>query len=157
MSPPESREIRFTLNGEEVRVAGTGTERLLDVLRYRLGLPGTKEGCGEGECGACTVHLEGIPVNSCLVLVGQVRGRRVQTVEGLPPESLEELHASGATQCGACTPGVVMTARFLLDHPELLEGASARQLMAGNLCRCTGYDGILDGLAAARRRGEPAP
>ncbi len=157
MTKPEHRDIGFTLNGEEIRFSGTGTERLLDVLRYRLGLPGTKEGCGEGECGACTVHLDGVPVNSCLILVGQVRNRRVDTVESVAPEALVELHTSGATQCGACTPGVVMTARFVIDHPGLLERASVRQLMAGNLCRCTGYDGIIEGIAEALRQEETSP
>ena len=146
-APPQ--EISFVLNGVETVFRGRALDRLLDVLRYQMGLTGTKEGCGEGECGACTVHLDGVPVNSCLVLVGQVRGRRVDTVESLGPESLGPLHASGATQCGACTPGVVMTARFVLDHPELLERSTLRQLMAGNLCRCTGYDGIVDGISAA--------
>lgn len=157
MTKAQTREIPFLLNGEETTFQGTGTERLLDVLRYRLGLPGTKEGCGEGECGACTVHLNGVPVNSCLVLVGQIRGQRLDTVEGLDPQSLDALHGSGATQCGACTPGVVMTARFLIDHPELLQRASARQLMAGNLCRCTGYDGIVEGIEEALAEKEPFP
>lgn len=161
MTRPSTAEasICFTLNGRSVTFPGTGMERLLDVLRYGLRLPGTKEGCGEGECGACTVHLDGLPVNSCLVLVGQVRGRRVDTVEGLSEDSLAQLHASGATQCGACTPGVVMTARFLIDRPELFEGPApptVRQLMAGNLCRCTGYDGIIDGIALARETAAPS-
>lgn len=145
-------EVYFELNGEPTTVSVEVSDRLLDTLRYDLGLPGTKEGCGEGECGACTVYLDGLPVNSCLVPTYQVRGRRVATVESLDPAKLDDLHGSGATQCGACTPGVVMTARWICEHPEVLERHSVRQLMAGNLCRCTGYDGIVDGIEAALAR-----
>ena len=123
-------------------------ERLLDTLRYRLGLTGTKEGCAEGECGACTVYLDGLPVNSCLIPIYQVPGRRVETVESLDHGALAPLVDSGATQCGACTPGVAMTACWIGAHPELLATHTIRELMAGNLCRCTGYDGIVDGITA---------
>ncbi len=138
--------ITFTLNGSSVSIAVSARERLLDVLRYRMAFTGTKEGCGEGECGACTVWLDGIPVNSCLVPAYQVRGSNVQTVEGLRVDDLDPLLRSGATQCGACTPGVVMTARWIQDHPDLLRTHTIRELMAGNLCRCTGYDGIVEGV-----------
>ena len=121
--------IAFTLNGSPVSVDVDSAERLLDTLRYRLGLTGTKEGCGEGECGACTVHLDGLP-------------------ESLDPPALEPFARGGATQCGACTPGVVMTAWWIRDHPELLATHTLRELMAGNLCRCTGYDGIVDSIGA---------
>jgi carbon-monoxide dehydrogenase small subunit len=121
-------------------------ERLLDTLRYSLDLPGTKEGCGEGECGACTVWLEGVPVNSCLVPAWQARGREVRTIESAPRAELGPMLETGATQCGACTPGVVMTALWVRSHPELLGRHSVRELMAGNLCRCTGYDGIIEGV-----------
>lgn len=136
------------MNGAPVVVEIDGHERLLDVLRYRLGLTGTKEGCGEGECGACTVHLDGLPVNSCLVPACQVHGRVVVTIEGVDARALTPLLRSGATQCGACTPGVVMTAWWLREHPEVLEQFTVRQVMAGNLCRCTGYDGIVEGVRA---------
>lgn len=149
--------ISFTLNGDPVSVGVEATERLLDTLRYRLGLTGTKEGCGEGECGACTVYLDGLPVNACLVPTYQVRRSRVETVEALDPARLGPFLAQGATQCGACTPGVVMTALWIAANRELLETHTIRELMAGNLCRCTGYDGIMDAVDAAlgkRRPGE---
>ncbi|USN98364.1 MAG: 2Fe-2S iron-sulfur cluster binding domain-containing protein [Phycisphaeraceae bacterium] len=151
MSKPQAEkiEIELTVNGQPVAVSVSPVERLLDTLRYTMNLTGTKEGCGEGECGACTVVLDGLPVNSCLVPTIQARGRRVETIESIDPSRLSELLDSGATQCGACTPGVVMSACWVLDHPDLCDSHSLRELMAGNLCRCTGYDGIIDGLAAA--------
>jgi aerobic-type carbon monoxide dehydrogenase small subunit (CoxS/CutS family) len=149
----EKIEVSFELNGEPTTVTVPVTDRLLDTLRYRLGLPGTKEGCGEGECGACTVYMDGLPVNSCLVPTYQVRGCRVETIEAADPEKLEHLWSSGATQCGACTPGVTMTARWIVENPELLKGHTVRELMAGNLCRCTGYDGIVDGVEASLAEG----
>lgn len=148
MSDDQRIELRFQLNGESVQVRVHPSDRLLDLLRYDLGLPGTKEGCGEGECGACTVLMDGVPANSCLIPAYQVRGRTILTIESTELADVEPLLAAGTTQCGACTPGVVMTARWIRDHPELLERFGSRQLMAGNLCRCTGYDGIIDGLLA---------
>lgn len=151
--------IALTLNGRTVNVSVDPTERLLDTLRYRLGLTGSKEGCGEGECGACSVLLDGVPVNSCLVPTFQVRGRDVRTIEAVEPGSLGCMLESGATQCGACTPGVVVTACWIRDHPHLAKSHTLRELMAGNLCRCTGYDGIIDGLQgaidAAERKQKP--
>lgn len=144
--------VNVTVNGVPVTLEVPAEERLLDTLRYRLRLTGTKEGCGEGECGSCTVYLNGLPVNSCLVPTFQARGAAVQTIESVGPDELQPFLEHGATQCGACTPGVLMTARWVRDHPELLERYSIRELMAGNLCRCTGYDGIADGLAAALGR-----
>ena len=149
MSDQSAITITFTLNGSSVSVDVDPAERLLDTLRYRLRLTGTKEGCGEGECGACTVYLDGVPVNSCLVPIYQVRGARVETVESLDPAALEPLLAHGATQCGACTPGVAMTACWIRAHRELLATHTIRELLAGNLCRCTGYDGIVDGITAS--------
>ena len=147
--PTSAFTITFTLNGSVISTEIAPTDRLLDTLRYRLGLTGTKEGCGEGECGACTVYLDGLPVNSCLVPAYQARGRRVETVESLSAVRLDPLLAHGATQCGACTPGVAMTSCWIVDHPDLLATHAVRELLAGNLCRCTGYDGILDGIIAA--------
>jgi carbon-monoxide dehydrogenase small subunit len=139
-------DVHLTLNGERVRVRVGAEERLLDLLRYRLGLTGAKEGCGEGECGTCTVLLDGLPVNSCLVPAWQARDREVETIEAVPEAELSPLHESGATQCGACTPGVVVTAWWVRRNRSLTGSHTLRELMAGNLCRCTGYDGIIEGL-----------
>ena len=109
-------ELTFTLNGERVARTVPLDARLLDVLRYDCGCPGTKEGCGEGECGACTVILDGLPVNSCLVPAFQVQGQRVETVESVAPAMLEILNRTGTSQCGACTPGIVRSIRWLLDR-----------------------------------------
>ncbi|MGD2120729.1 MAG: (2Fe-2S)-binding protein [Gemmatimonadota bacterium] len=141
-------EISFVLNGSRVNVSVDPSERLLDTLRETLGLTGTKEGCGEGECGSCTVILDGLPANSCLIPTFQVRGREVETIESVPEHQLEAFLASGATQCGACSPGVVMTALWIKRNPEILTTHTLREALAGNLCRCTGYDGIIDGLQA---------
>lgn len=151
---PELR-LSFTLNGTAVSAAVDPSARLLDLLRYDLGLTGTKEGCGEGECGACTVWIDGLPADSCLVPAFQVDGREVRTVESVDPARLAPLLASGATQCGACTPGVVMTGLWILENPGLLRSHAIRELMAGNICRCTGYDGIIAGIEAAL--GEAGP
>ena len=148
MNAIQGIEIRFTLNGESTLARVGEGERLLDLLRYRLGLTGTKEGCGEGECGACTVLLDGVPANSCLIPAWQARERVVETVEAVPAEELYSLLESGATQCGACTPGVVVTAWWVSRNRDVVDAHTLRELMAGNLCRCTGYDGIIDGLAA---------
>lgn len=139
-------ELKLTLNGHpESRLVALDA-RLLDVLRYDFGLPGTKEGCGEGECGACSVILAGQLVNSCLVPAFQAQDKTVETVESTPPELLAPLNRAGASQCGACTPGVVMSIRWLLAHPEFATTMDAREFLSGNLCRCTGYDGIVAGL-----------
>ena len=155
---PASPEItvRFRLNGADVAQPADPADRLLDLLRYRLGLTGTKEGCGEGECGACTVWMDGVPVNSCLLFAWQAEGAEIDTVEHATRGRIAPLLATGATQCGACTPGVAMTALWLADHPEVLRDRTIREMMAGNLCRCTGYDGIVEGVEALLARGEPA-
>jgi len=139
--------VPFTVNGESVEIDGHPMERLLDVLRSQLGLTGTKEGCGEGECGACTVLLDGEPVLSCLVPLLQCTGRRIETVESLAEgparEFLERFVATGGVQCGACTPGIIVTAWALLQRTPSPTEAETREALAGNLCRCTGYEGIL--------------
>lgn len=139
--------VTFTVNGQPAEIEGHPMERLLDVLRVRLGLTGTKEGCGEGECGACTILLDGEPVLSCLVPLLQCAGRRVETVEGVaegPARAfLERFVATGGVQCGACTPGIVVIAWALLQDNPSPTVDQAREALAGNLCRCTGYEGIL--------------
>ena len=138
------------VNGEEV-LAGVEfdpDERLLDVLRDRLGLTGTKEGCGRGECGACTVLIHGAPVLSCITLAARVRGQ-VQTVEGIAEEA-SDLSAAfadlGGFQCGFCTPGQIVRGQALLQQGLPAEDEELRRAMSGNICRCTGYNGIVDAL-----------
>ena len=151
---------RFTVNEEPVEVVAPGMRRLLDVLREDLGLTGTKEGCGEGECGACTVVLDGVLVDSCLVPICQVDGSTVETVEGLnrtgdsrgePP--LDPLQSAfltaGGAQCGICTPGMLMAARAYLDAGGTSDEDAIREAIAGNLCRCTGYTKIIEAIAIA--------
>ena len=142
--------MRFTLNGTRVDVEAPPLRRLLDVLREECGLTGTKEGCGEGECGACTVLLDGRPVVSCLVPFAQVRGARVTTIEGLGGEHplQEAFVAEGAAQCGICTPGMILAAAALPDRATPEE---VREGLAGNLCRCTGYTAIHRAVARAQR------
>jgi carbon-monoxide dehydrogenase small subunit len=146
--------IRLTVNGRAHVVDTPPLARLLDVLRIAIGLTGTKEGCGEGECGACTVLLDGEPVNSCLVAVGQCEGREIETVEGLAPgERLTTLQqcfvSTGGAQCGICTPGMLLSAEALLrDHPSPTDD-EIRDAIAGNLCRCTGYQRIVDAISNA--------
>lgn len=147
-------ELTFTLNGERVRRKVPLDARLLDVLRYDCGCTGTKEGCGEGECGACTVLLDDLPVNSCLVPAFQVQGRTVETVESVALSVAETLNKTGTTQCGACTPGIVMSIRWLLAHPDFARQADLRKFMSGNLCRCTGYDGVIAGIKAVMQKAE---
>jgi aerobic-type carbon monoxide dehydrogenase small subunit (CoxS/CutS family) len=145
--------MRFVLNGRRTDVDAPPLKRLLDVLREDLGLAGTKEGCGEGECGACTVLVDGIPVNSCLVPFAHVRGRKVTTIEGLRSSRLAEAFVrEGGTQCGICTPGVLMAAAALGPRPT---AARVRETLAGNLCRCTGYAGIVRALAGSRAAPHP--
>lgn len=147
----------FSLNGRPAEVEGHPMERLLDVVRERLGLTGTKEGCGEGECGACTVLMDGEPVLSCLVPLCQCEGRRIETVEGIAVEGsparafLDRFVAQGGVQCGACTPGIVVTAWALLQRSPEPGRDEAREALAGNLCRCTGYEGILRALCNEER------
>ncbi|MGO8999035.1 MAG: (2Fe-2S)-binding protein [Polyangiaceae bacterium] len=146
--------IRLSVNGRPHDVEAHPLARLLDVLRVPMGLTGTKEGCGEGECGACTVLLDGVPVNSCLVAAGQCVGREILTIEGLAPdEDLSLLQRcfveSGGAQCGICTPGMLLSAEALLrDNPRPSDD-EIRDAIAGNLCRCTGYQRIVDAIADA--------
>jgi len=154
---------RFVVNGAETEVDVPGMRRLLDVLREDLALTGTKEGCGEGECGACTVLLDGAPVDACLVPICQADGADVRTVEGLagppgppgpaPEATLDALQTAflqtGGAQCGICTPGMLMSARAYLDAGGGPDEDAIRDAIAGNLCRCTGYTKIIDAIALA--------
>jgi len=141
--------MRFTLNGSPVSLDVLGSRRLLDVLREELGLTGTKEGCGEGECGACSVLINGEVVDSCLVAVGQVEDCDVLTVEGLADgKQLTALQQAfinhGAAQCGICTPGMLLAAHVLLQRTNRPSADDVRVGLAGNLCRCTGYTKIIE-------------
>jgi carbon-monoxide dehydrogenase small subunit len=156
--------VTCNVNGEQ-RVADEvwPGESLLYVLRERLGLPGSKNACEQGECGSCTVYLDGVPVCACLVAAGQAEGRTVVTVEGLAPDE-DGLHPvqqafvdAGAVQCGFCTPGLVVAVHDLLARDPAPADADIREALAGNLCRCTGYEKIIAAvhLAASRSDGGP--
>ncbi|HEX5148755.1 MAG TPA: (2Fe-2S)-binding protein [Candidatus Limnocylindrales bacterium] len=168
---------RFTVNADPVELDVPGMRRLLDVLREDLALTGTKEGCGEGECGACTVLLDGLAVDSCLVPICQVDGAAVRTVEGLAPSSSGPVDAgaveaagarirldplqtafleTGGAQCGICTPGMLMAARAYLDAGGGPDDDAIREAIAGNLCRCTGYTKIIEAIAQAATGGSGA-
>ena len=150
--------VTTTVNGNEQSVDDVWPgESLLYVLRERLGLPGSKNACEQGECGSCTVYLDGEPVCSCLVAAGQAIGREVTTVEGLADgESLhpvqEAFLATGAVQCGFCTPGLIVTTHDLLERVPQPSDLEIREALAGNLCRCTGYEKILDAVRLAADR-----
>jgi carbon-monoxide dehydrogenase small subunit len=157
----------LTVNGTPAEVDVPGMRRLLDVLREELALTGTKEGCGEGECGACTVLVDGAPVDSCLVPICQVAGAEVRTVEGLAapasssdpgdPIALDPLQVAflqtGGAQCGICTPGMLMAARAYLDAGGGPDADAIREAIAGNLCRCTGYTKIVDAISLVAAGG----
>ncbi len=143
--------IKLTVNDREVEIAVEPNLTLTDLVRYELGLTGTKKGCETGDCGACTVILDGIPVNSCLVLAVQANGRKVATIEGL--ESEEGLHPiqdafveHGAIQCGFCSPGMILSAKHLLDNHPTPQENEIRAAISGNLCRCTGYQKIIEAI-----------
>ena len=149
-------KVHFRLNGKSVAAEGPPLGRLLDVLREHFRLTGTKEGCGEGECGACTVLLDEQPVLSCLIPLAQCDGRDVWTVEGIAEDSsarafLDRFVAEGGSQCGACTPGIIVTGWALRRDRESLSRSEVRTALAGNLCRCTGYEATLKALETGVR------
>jgi aerobic-type carbon monoxide dehydrogenase small subunit (CoxS/CutS family) len=149
-------KLSFTLNGVPIYVEVDPQERLIDLLRNRLGLTGTKEGCGEGECGACTILVNAKPVNSCLMLSIQVQGQEVLTIEGIgsrqKPHPVQRAFVEvGAVQCGYCTPGMILAAVALLQANPRPNRKEIRQAMSGNLCRCTGYENIILAVEQAAR------
>jgi carbon-monoxide dehydrogenase small subunit len=145
--------LSFTLNGSPVDVIVTPTETLLDVLREKLGVTGAKRGCDNGDCGTCTVLLDGEPVRSCLTIALTVAGRQVLTVEGLSPDGdlhplQKAFHEHGAFQCGFCTPGMLMSAKALLDTNPNPSRVEIREYMSGNLCRCGSYEEVVEAIQA---------
>jgi carbon-monoxide dehydrogenase small subunit len=146
--------LTCTVNGEEKSVLADTRDTLLELLRDRLGLTGTKEGCGNGNCGTCTVLMDGAPVNACLVLALEAPGREVVTIEALAGNGKlhpiqQALVEHGGTQCGFCTPGIVLSAKALLDNNPRPTEEQIRHAIAGNLCRCTGYGKIVEAISAA--------
>ena len=146
--------LTCTVNGTEHIVLADTRDTLLELLRDRIGLTGTKEGCSNGNCGTCTVLMDGATVNACLVLALEAPGRDIVTIEGIAPRGAlhpiqEALVAHGGTQCGFCTPGIVLSAKALLDANPKPTDADIRHAIAGNLCRCTGYGKIVEAIAAA--------
>ena len=159
--PERARKIRVScvVNGEAASFEAYPMARLLDVLREELKLTGTKEGCGEGECGACSIEMDGALVNSCLVPALQAQGAKIRTIEGLAiGGSLHAVQqafiAHGGAQCGICTPGMILAAVNLLARYPQPEGTQIREGLSGNLCRCTGYMKIFESVLAAVRQGE---
>jgi len=151
-----SGEIRFKLNGRRVKVRTSPAKPLLRVLREDFDLTGSKPGCEAGECGACTVLLDGLPVTSCLVLAGQVQGREVTTIEGLAKGGradplIKAFVEAGAAQCGYCMPGFIVAAKALLNETRRPTPETIREALSGNICRCGGYSMIVDGVVKASR------
>ena len=158
-SPEKSAkcEFSFLVNGKETKLLAHPMERLLDVLRNDLKLTGAKEGCGEGECGSCSVLLDGMLVNSCLVPAAQANGASIVTIEGISAHELmnplqEAFLECGGAQCGICTPGMILAAIHLLEKKPEPSLTDIREGLAGNLCRCTGYMQIFEAVAKAARR-----
>ncbi len=155
-----TRTISFNLNGTPVTADAAHETRLVDLLRNNFGLTGIKEGCGEGECGACMILLNGFPALSCIMAAGAVEGQQVTTIEGLRSSPgfailAQAFNDAGAVQCGYCTPGMIVIAYALLRDDPAPDEQTIRSAMAGNLCRCTGYAMIVEAVTlAAKRRGE---
>jgi carbon-monoxide dehydrogenase small subunit len=151
--------VRFKLNGKMVESTTSPALRLLDVVRNEFGLTGAKCGCKEGECGACSVLLDGLLVNSCMVAIGTLPGHEVTTIEGYRDtarfQAIDKAFAqTGAVQCGFCTPGMVLAAESLLNRNPRPTEAEIRDGISGNLCRCTGYSAIVEGIKLAAKEGE---
>jgi aerobic carbon-monoxide dehydrogenase small subunit len=158
MTPGGKCEVSFMVNGRATTVQVHPMERLLDVLRHNLGLTGAKEGCGEGECGSCSVLMDGVLVTSCLIPILQAQGTNVITIEGLAGANhlhrlQQTLLECGGAQCGICTPGIVMAACYLLKRTPNPTADQIKEGLSGNLCRCTGYAQILEAVAEAASEG----
>jgi carbon-monoxide dehydrogenase small subunit len=149
------RQVKLTVNGKLYELTVPPWETLVEVIRDDLGLTGTKEGCGLGECGACTVIMDGKTVNSCLVLAVEADGKQITTIEGLAGDQLHPLQQAfidhGGLQCGFCTPGMIMSAKALLEENPAPSEEAIRRGIAGNLCRCTGYTKIIESIKAAAK------
>jgi len=153
------RLIKFTLNGKTVETDSPATVRLLDLIREEFELIGTKEGCGEGECGACSVFVNNLLQNSCLIPIGSIDGANIQTIEGILDSEqfkiLDESYSSaGGVQCGYCIPGMIMASAALLSKNPHPSEAEIREGISGNLCRCTGYNMIVDAINQAAKKGD---
>ena len=152
------KQINFSVNGQSVSVSTYPAQPLLDVLREKLYLTGAKECCGKGECGSCSVIINGEAVCSCLIMVGQVEGQKIETVEGIGTvDNMDPLQKEfiqfGATQCGYCTPGIIVAAKaFLNEIKHVPTHSEIKDAMAGNLCRCTGYSKIIQAIANAAKQ-----
>ena len=155
-----TKDIYVTINGEAYKRTVDVAQTLAEILREELGLTGTKIGCNEGECGACTVIYNGKPVNSCLVTAAEIDGSDVLTIEGMAGDEIHPLQQAfldaGAVQCGFCTPGMIMSAKAILDQNPHPTREYVRKNMEGNICRCTGYNRIIDGIMLAAERINPA-
>lgn len=157
------KDICFKLNGSEVTVSVEGHKRLIDILREGFGLTGTKEGCGEGECGACTVIVNGLAINSCLYPALEIDGKSVTTIEGLhgSQNNMSDIQEAfvnhGAIQCGYCTPGMIMSTKALLDSNLNPSEDDIREALQGNLCRCTGYVQILEAVKKTAQKLKETP
>jgi aerobic carbon-monoxide dehydrogenase small subunit len=158
-SEPDKQQVQLTVNGAPATLLVNPMERLLDVLRHELGLTGAKEGCGEGECGSCSVLMDRQLVNSCLIPVGQAHGSSITTIEGIAHDQRlhplqESFLACNGAQCGICTPGMILAAVHLLDKHPLPTLDEIREGLSGNLCRCTGYSQIFEAVRQAVDKSE---
>lgn len=150
------KNIVLNINNNDYHIDIEGKERLIDIIRDKLNLTGTKEGCGEGECGACSIIIDGKLVNSCLILAFQAEGKKITTIEGVEDEYIKNAFIDvGAVQCGFCTPGMILSAKTILDRKIYPTKDEIREGISGNLCRCTGYNKIVDAIyLASKTRGD---